>query len=158
MSKEKLLLGASVAVIIHIGLPSMQPALPEASPLARSVPFSLLAGTTPDDNGNPLYPEKLWAANGKLVTLTGFAAPFNDPQDLTEWILTQSGGGGGCFFCAPPGIAGAVLIRCAGKERIAAGDAVTFEGILHLKTPESGDGKNNFFFTVEQARLVGSPQ
>ena len=146
--------------MVAVQVPSIGPSRqsrPSASSDAEPISFRLLAETRPDKNGNPIYPEKLLAANGKLVRISGFVAPFNDPQDLSQMVITQGAAGGGCFFCAPPGINGVVLVKLARNEEISNGDAVTVEGKMHLDMPDtSGEATTRFLYVLDQSRLVQS--
>lgn len=160
VSKEMTCLGLLVAAIVAVQVHSLwpsRPSRPSVSSSAELISFRLLAETQPDKNGNPIYPEKLLAANGKLVRISGFVAPFNDPQDLSQMVITQGAAGGGCFFCAPPSITGVVLVKLATKDEISNGAAVTVEGTLHLHLPDAPEVKTTqFLYILDQSRLVQS--
>ena len=154
-NRKFLILGAFFILIAGIGIFTLPAALPPSSSSAERIPFSLLAETTSDKDGNPIYPQELSAANGKRVALKGYVAPFSDPQNLSEFIITQSVSGDGCYFCIPPSLTGLVLVKHAGKEQISIGDVVTVEGTLHLKLPgHSEDQAQEFLFLIDDAHRV----
>ena len=132
------------------------PTLPKAaSSSSTAIPFSLLAKATREEDARPVYPADLTALDGRRVTLSGFATPYDDPQTATKLLLAQ--GGGGCFFCAPPRANGVVLVRRASRAPLPLwkNEPLTFEGTLHLAHPDSVDDEaGQFLFTLDEAGLV----
>lgn len=149
-----LLLGAVGLVIAIQG--HMQPAAASLpSPTAVPISFKLLSRTRCGGTESPVYPDELRACEGRIVTISGFATPYDDPQHPAKMLLTQTGSG--CFFCAPPDARGVVLIRCSSNEVpvLWGTNAVTFEGTLHLVRPDSTDEEaKRFLFAIDGATLV----
>ena len=146
--------GIVIVAILYLSLP---PAPRAASSSSVAIPFSLLAKTTRDQGSPPVYPADLIALDGRRVTISGFATPYDDPQTALKLLLAQ--GGGGCFFCAPPRVNGVVLVRRTPKasQFMWTNQPLTFEGILHLSHADSTDEDARYFpFTLDEAVVVGS--
>ena len=154
MSKEMILLVALVALVIGFQFHSLSSGLPVASSSAAAISFELLGQTKYHDETNPIFPENLQNFDGKTVTISGFTAPFNDPQDLSKLLLMPTSGG--CFFCAPPNAGAVVLVRRTAKKiSWWVGGLVTFEGILRLTHSNTADEEaRQFLFTLDEARVV----
>ena len=154
LSIEMILHVAFIVIVIGFQIYSLPSGPPLRSPLAQTISFELLGQTKYNVGTNPIFPEKLKASDGKKVTIFGFIAPFNDPQDLSKLLLMPTNGG--CYFCAPADAAGVVLVRSSVKEMTWSGGAgVTFEGILHLTQSATADEEaQQFLFTLDEARVV----
>jgi hypothetical protein len=155
MKWEMALLLAALVMVIRIQ-GHIEPAPPgEASATSLPISFQLLGKTRYDNNTTPIYPDELRACEGRTVTLSGFATPYDDPQHPTKMLLTQNGSG--CFFCAPPDASGVVLVRCASNDVLVpwGAEAVTLEGTLRLARPDSADVEaKRFLFVIDGARVV----
>ncbi|MEO7100326.1 MAG: DUF3299 domain-containing protein [Luteolibacter sp.] len=142
-------------VVIGLTYVTLPPLPKKASGSSTSIPFSLLAGTTRKGDAPPVYPAELVALDGRRVTVSGFATPYDDPQTAAKLLLTQ--GGGGCYFCAPPKENGVVLVRRASKLPLSLGrnEPLTFEGTLHLAHADVTDEEaGQFLFTLDEAGMV----
>ena len=154
MSKEMILLGTLVALGIGYQIHSLPSGPPLASPSAQAISFRLLGQTRHGGGSGPIFPEKLKACDGKTVTISGFTAPFDNPQDLSKLLLTPTGGG--CYFCAVPNLNAVVLVKRPLKRMTWwGGGIVNFEGVLHLARPDTADEEaRQFLFTLDDARIV----
>lgn len=154
MSKELILLGILGALGIGFQIHSLSSGPPVASSSAKAISFRLLGQTKFGDGIDPIFPEELKALDGKTTTISGFAAPFDDPQDLSKLLLTPTGGG--CYFCAVPNLGGVVLVKCLSKSMTWwGGGPATFEGVLCLAQPNTADvDARQFLFTLDDARIV----
>ena len=142
-------------VVIGLTYVTLPPLPKKASGSSTSVPFSLLAKATRNGGELPVYPADLIALEGRRVTLTGFASPYDDPETAAKLLLTQ--GGGGCYFCAPPRENGVVLVRRASKLPLSLwrNEALTFEGTLRLAHADVTDEEaGQFLFTLDEAGMV----
>ncbi|MEO5716376.1 MAG: DUF3299 domain-containing protein [Luteolibacter sp.] len=147
-----LLWGVVAIAAIYLTLP---PLPKTASRSSTAVPFPLLLETIRNGDAPPVYPAGLVALDGRRVTISGFATPYDDPQTAAKLLLSE--GGGGCYFCAPPGANGVVLVRRASKAPLSLwqNEPLTFEGTLHLTRADSTDEEaGRFLFTLDDAGLV----
>lgn len=123
----------------------------EVQPLS----FKLLATAKAPDTGPAVFPEDLKKLEGKHVRLTGFIAPYSDPDNMTKFMLTEAAVG--CFFCNPPQENGVVFVRLPAKAKPLnwENDTVTVEGVLHLRGHNKKDEEaEGFLFTVDDAKVV----
>jgi hypothetical protein len=117
--------------------------------------FKELAKVTHQDGSAPVVPEELKKLDGKKVRVTGFIAPYDNPENMTKFMLTEAAVG--CFFCNPPEENGVVFVRLAPKAKPLnfESDTVTVEGTLHFmghnKKDEEAEG---FLFTIDEAKSV----
>lgn len=103
----------------------------------------------------PVYAEELTKLKGKRIRITGFVAPYQDPDNMKKVLLFNAATG--CFFCNPPEENGIVLVRLADKEKPLNmdNDTITVEGTLHLLEPDSKDEEaKQFFYTIDEAKVV----
>ena len=110
----------------------------------------------PDESEpTPVFAEELKKLEGKQVRITGFVAPYQDPDNMTKLLLLNAGTG--CFFCNPPQESGIVFIRLGAKEKPINmdNDTITVEGTLHLLQPDSKDDEaKQFFYTIDDAKVI----
>jgi hypothetical protein len=118
--------------------------------------FKELAKASHKENTAPVIPEELKKLDGRHVRLTGFVAPYTDPENMAKFMLTE--GAVGCFFCNPPEENGVVFVRLPAKAKPIPfeSDTLTVEGVLHFmghnKKDEEAEG---FLFTIDEAKVVG---
>jgi len=149
-----LLYGGVIIGLAYLTLPRLPKA---ASRDSTAIPFSLLAETKRNEDGVPSYPTTLMALNGRRVTISGFATPYDNPEIAAKLLLTQCGSG--CFFCAPPRANGVVLVRRTSNMPLLlwGNGPLTFEGTLHLAHADSTDEEaRQFLFTLDEAGVVGN--
>jgi len=121
---------------------------------AQAVKFEQLAKTVTKGD-KPVFPEELRKLDGKRVRLTGFVAPYDDPEKMTKFLLTKAAVG--CFFCNPPDENGVVLVRRGAKDKPLKydSDSISVEGTLHLTGPDAKDEEaQQFLFTLDDATVV----
>lgn len=120
---------------------------------AQELSFDLLAQTVLHENPPPEFPTLLRALAGKRVRITGFIAPYNDPQKMTELLLVRSPGG--CYFCNPPEINTVVFVRRRPNDPPLDldGQPMSFEGTLRLwrSDLQDADASRQFLFTLDDA-------
>jgi hypothetical protein len=123
--------------------------------------FPLLDKTDFEDNKNDLrvsYPPALSALDGKKVAIAGFMTPYESLDDMHEFLLMPSSGG--CFFCQPPSLSQALLVRQtpeagdSGKLPFVQ-DPIMVTATLHLyaKHSEHPGHKAGFIFALDDARI-----
>ena len=125
---------------------------------AQALTFELLAQTGfKDINTPPDFPKALQELEGKRVCITGFVAPYNDPNKMTKLLLLQSPTG--CFFCNPPEINAVVFVRRVPGDSALSLDnePVKIEGTLLLwkmDLPKTNETRH-FLFTLDRATVLG---
>jgi len=123
---------------------------------AAAITFALLAKTTLSDNPPPIFPAELLKLEGKRVRISGFMAPYGDPEKLDKIMLLETPGG--CFYCNPPDANAVVFVRRSPKDAELKYDTepVAFEGTLHLFKTEmkDDDDAKRFLFTIDDAKVV----
>ena len=120
------------------------------------ISFELLAQTVTNDKPPPEFPGQLSALAGKHVRISGFPAPYNEPQKMTELLLLRSPGG--CYFCCPPDITAVVFVRRLPKDPPLKldGQPMAFEGTLHLWRNDLAEtnAEHQFLFTLNDASAI----
>ncbi len=112
-------------------------------------------GAEADKNRKTIYPEDLRKLEGKHVVITGFLAPYDDPDKMTKMMIFQTVVG--CFYCNPPAETETVFVRMSAKEKPLRmnSDTVRVEGILHLNHPDTKDEEiKQFCFTIDEAKIT----
>lgn len=135
-------------------VPACKPApLPPGA--AHPLRFQLILMTDCEDDGTPVFPKKLLELENQKVSLEGFMAPYEDPQDMSKFLLTRSSAN--CYFCNPPEANGVVFVRLAKGQDAPKAETgnVALEGTLRLirrdcKDPEA----RQFLYLVEDARIL----
>ena len=145
----------AVVAIIFLAAANKNTAAKDADK-APTITFALLAKTTLSENPPPVYPAELLQLEGRRVRISGFMAPYGDPEKLDKIMLLETPGG--CFFCNPPDANAVVFIRRSPKDAALKFDTepVAFEGTLHLFKAEmkDDDEAKRFLFTMDDANAV----
>jgi len=127
-----------------------------AEKLSLPLSFELLEKTEYNDEWVPVFPKELSKMEGKLIRITGFITPYDDPKNLVKLILVKSPGG--CFFCSPPPPTDVVFVRQTANDPPLkySFDPISFEGIFHLRRSDmkEDDEAKGFFFTLDDAKVV----
>lgn len=113
------------------------------------LPWPLLAATTTDAHGRPVFPEHLQQLDGQTVSLTGFMQPLRDELAVTGFLLLEYPVG--CWFCETPeptGLIGVELRPGRTAEFKKTLVKVTGRLVLNRTDPEA------YLFTLTDA-LVG---
>lgn len=145
--------GAGLTGVLALTLPKLSP---ELAGTAEVLPFSLLEQTRGGDGEAPVYPAPLRALDGKVVSVTGFAVPYDDPQRAVKLLLCASGGG--CFFCAPARSNATMLVHRASDLPFSCWNQgpVTFTGRLRLFSAAAPGEDAGFLFTLDHAELAAA--
>jgi tetratricopeptide (TPR) repeat protein len=112
------------------------------------LPWPVLAATTTDQRGKPVFPKYLDQLDGKKVSLMGFMQPVRDELSVTGFLMLEYPVG--CWFCETPEATGLVSIELkAGTTAEFRKGLVKVVGTLSLERtdPES------YLFTITDARL-----
>ncbi len=118
-----------------------------------NINFDLLRQTTLNRNPPPIFPNELKKLDGKTVKILGFMAPFDDIQNLSNFMLFPTFAG--CFFCAPPSNTEVVLIRQNVEKADWIDGPILVEGTLSLwreKHPDSGH--EIFLYIINDAKVT----
>jgi len=145
-----------VAIIALTVVISLFPGTSQAGETGTpTITFALLEKTVFNNTPPPRFPAELSKLEGKRVRLSGFATPYDDPENLAKMVLVNSPGG--CFFCGPPSAAAVVLVRRVPNDPVLKNLAgpVEVEGILHLwrAKMKNDDEARGFLFTIDEARV-----
>jgi hypothetical protein len=118
--------------------------------------FEMLEKTVFSDTPPPTFPAELSQLEGKRIHITGFAAPYDDPEHLMKMVVLKSPGG--CFFCSPPPATAVVFVRRAAGDPSLKNvtDPVDVEGTLLLWRSEmkDDDAAKGFLFTIDEAKVT----
>ena len=116
------------------------------------IDFKLLRQTRSYEDTPPAYAKELDSLNGKTVRIVGFMSPFDDLNNMKNFMLLPTVTG--CFFCVPPTRVEVVLIRQKVDQADFIVDAVLVEGTLRLWKKESDDiGHQMFLYIIDQASV-----
>jgi hypothetical protein len=139
--------------LVPPGAAGVAKAVQASAEKAQELSFDLLAQTVIHENPPPDFPKALLALAGKRVRITGFIAPYNDPQKMAELLLVQSPGG--CYFCNPPEINAVVFVRRRPNDPPLNldGQPMSFAGTLRLWRSDlkDADESRQFLFTLDDA-------
>lgn len=123
-----------------------------------SVDFKLFKKTKVKEWSNPIpeYPADLKKLNQKRVKMRGFMAPYDSLDNMSNFMLMT--GATGCFFCTPPSMTEALLIRQKPKKDLPyLSGAIEVEGKLKLwsgdKVEEDYIAFEGFFYIIEDAEV-----
>lgn len=104
------------------------------------------------------YPSDVKALDGRTVAVAGFMAPYENLEDMCQFLLMPSSGG--CFFCQPPSLTQVVMVRQALKLGVS--DKFPFvpapiivTGKLHLRSKEDErkDAQKSFIYELSDAEI-----
>jgi tetratricopeptide (TPR) repeat protein len=112
------------------------------------MPWPLLAATTRDAKGRPVYLKYLQQLDGKEVTLTGFMQPIRDELAVTGFLMLEFPVG--CWFCETPEATGLVSVE------LKAGGTVDFKKSLVKVTGTlslNHDDPESYLFSITNARV-----
>ena len=144
----------AAAVVACFAAPAAEPG--KAAP--KTIKFDLLAKATLGDKPPPTFPDELQQLEGKRVRLSGFVAPYDDPEKMQKLLLLAQPGG--CAFCNPPDATAVVFVRRDPKDAKLpfSYDPVIVEGTLHLWRAGSKDEEaQRFLFTIDDAKATTAP-
>ncbi len=118
-----------------------------------NIDFRLLRLTQVKRNPPPIYPEELSKMDGKTVKILGFMAPYDDIENMKNFMLFPTIAG--CFFCAPPSAIEVVLIRQKVEKAKFIYSTIVVEGTLSLWKEDSGDeGHKMFLYIINDAKVT----
>jgi hypothetical protein len=121
---------------------------PVSADRANPLPWPVLAATTTDAKGRPVFLKYLEQLDGKTVTLTGFMQPVRDELAVTGFLLLEYPVG--CWFCETPEATGMVSVGLkAGKSVEFKKGLVKVTGTLSLNRTDP----ETYLFTVTDARV-----
>jgi tetratricopeptide (TPR) repeat protein len=115
---------------------------------ANAMPWPVLAATTTDAKGRPVFLKYLRQLDGRTVTLTGFMQPVRDELAVTGFLLLEYPVG--CWFCESPEATGLVSIE------LARGKTVDFKKGLVKVTGTLSLNRNDpegYLFAIVDARV-----
>jgi hypothetical protein len=102
-----------------------------------------------------VYPEDLKALNNKTVTIVGFMTPYEDLDDMKQFLFMPSSGG--CFFCNPPDMTQVLVVdQNDGKKRHEfISEPIIVTGTLRLFTKESKHPAHlaEFIYALDDAKV-----
>ena len=121
------------------------------------VSFAMLDGARPIDliQMDLAFPDALKELDGRLVSLTGFMAPFDDLKDMRRCMIVPSYVG--CTFCTPPTLTQVVFVTQAGDGSKSKypfiEEASRVSGIFRISHPESDHPgqQAGFLYSIENA-------
>lgn len=114
----------------------------------NALPWPLLAATTIDAKGRPVFVKYLGDLDGKTVTLLGFMQPVRDELAVTGFLLLEYPVG--CWFCESPEATGLVSVELArGKTAEFKKGLVKVTGTLALNRTDP----EGYFFRLSDARV-----
>ncbi len=123
-----------------------------------TVDFKLFKKTKVTEWSNPIpeYPADLKKLNNQKVKMRGFMAPYDSLDNMSNFMLMT--GATGCFFCTPPSMTEALLIRQKPKKDLPyLAGAIEVEGKLKLwseaKPEEDYIAFEGFFYIIEEAEV-----
>lgn len=144
-----------IALAAGLGMCGVGGAAPEGPPAAVPLTFEMMATSVYHEGQPTEFPEVLKRLDGKRVRVSGFAMPFEDPENLAKFLMVKTVSG--CFYCNPPGEDEVLLIRMGNPKAAPEidGEKKVVEGVLHLQDLNSKDEEaNQFLFTIDDAKLV----
>jgi len=101
------------------------------------------------------YPQDLKALDNKKVAIVGFMTPFEDLDDMKQFLLMPSSGG--CFFCNPPSMTQVLMVdQNDGKKRHEfIGEPLLVTGTLRLYAKESKHPAHlaEFIYALDDAKV-----
>lgn len=143
-------------ILAFAGFVTAAPVADPATAKPTTINFDLLAKTVYAGRSIPSFPSELKKLEGRLVRLSGFVMPYDDPDRLEKLMLVQTPGG--CFFCAPPDANAIVFVRRQPKDRAIeySPDPIKIEGKLVLWNADMNDQDEakRFLFTIDDARVA----
>lgn len=118
--------------------------------------FKLFRKTKVKEWANPIpeYPEDLAKLNNQRIKMRGFMAPYDSLDNMSNFMLMT--GATGCFFCTPPSMTEALLIRQKPKKDLPyLAGAIEVEGKLKLWSGKEEDyiAFEGFFYIIEDAEV-----
>ena len=115
----------------------------------NALPWPVLAATTIDGKGRPVFAKYLEQLEGKTVTLTGFMQPLgNELLTINGFLMLEYPVG--CWFCETPEATGMVNVELkAGKSVEVRKGLVKITGTLALNRTEP----ETYLFRINDARL-----
>ena len=115
---------------------------------ANALPWPVLAATTRNAKGQPVFLKYLDQLDGKSVTLTGFMQPIRDELAVTGFLMLEYPVG--CWFCESPEATGLVSIELArGKTVDFKKGLVKVTGTLSLNRTDP----EGYLFAITDARV-----
>jgi len=136
--------------------------IPETPPAhlegATALTFPILTTATRGPSGTHIFPDSLLQLDGKTVVINGFMAPYEDLDNLREFMLLSFSVG--CFFCVPPAINQVLFIEQKGSQsRPFIDDPITIRGTLHLSVPplKLQAHEDGFLFAILDAEITKLP-
>jgi len=112
------------------------------------LPWPVLAATTTDAKGRPVFLKYLEQLDGKTVTLTGFMQPLRDELAVTNFLLLEYPVG--CWFCETPEATGLLSVELkAGKATDLKKTLVKITGTLTLNRTDP----ETYWFSITDARV-----
>lgn len=112
------------------------------------LPWQVLAATTLDAKGRPVFLKYLEQLDGKTITLTGFMQPVRDELSVTGFLMLEYPVG--CWFCETPEATGLVSVELqAGKSVEFRKGLVKITGTLSLNRTDP----ETYLFSVTNARV-----
>ena len=152
MNPCRLMFPCSIALGLAMSLSALAEGEGDA---ATPLTFKELATATHHENAAPAIPAGLKKLDGKKVRLTGFVAPYDNPDSMTKLLIT--GAALGCFYCNPPQENEVVFVRLHPKAKPVSmdKDTITIEGPLHFMGHDKKDQEaEQFLFTIDEAKVV----
>ena len=142
------------ALIITIAIAAAVPA--SAAPeVVTPLTYEMMAKSVYKEDAPAVFPEELKKLEGKRVRVSGFAAPYDDPDRMSKFLMLKAVLH--CFFCNPPGENEVLFVRLSTKEKPPEidGEKLTVEGTLHLTKADSKDEEaKQFLFTIDEAKII----
>lgn len=150
MNKWIQMLAGLMAAMTGIGTLDAGPAGKEP----QVISYKLLSEALLDEGAIPAFSESLKQLEGAHVCITGFAVPYDDPENLQKFLLVEAPGG--CYFCQPPAANAVILVRREPKDgRLPhTFGGITVEGTFHLwrNDLKDDDEAKGFLFTIDDAK------
>jgi hypothetical protein len=112
------------------------------------LPWQVLAATTIDAKGRPMFMKYLEQLDGKTVTLTGFMQPVRNELSVTGFLMLEYPVG--CWFCETPEATGLINVELKeGKTAELRKGLVKVTGTLSLNRTDP----ETYLFNVKEARI-----
>ena len=129
---------------------------PDEAKATPQLDFKLFRKTKVKEWANPMpeYPSDLTKLNNQRVKMRGFMAPYDSLDNMSNFMLMT--GATGCFFCTPPSMTEALLIRQKPKKELPyLAGAIEVEGKLKLWSGKEEDyiAFEGFFYIIEDAEV-----
>lgn len=114
-----------------------------------------LADVYYDTEGVPVTSDEIKALDGQEIRLAGYMVPFNDLENLKEFMLMPSSNG--CNFCEVPAMEEMVYVRQAGKKKYKfIGDPLVITGKLWVQgagTPAKNSTYSQFLYALTDVKV-----